>query len=269
MPIIAALISRGTTVLVEYCPPGNSFPQLARRLVEQIPTSPDSKKSYSYESYNFNYLVEGGIIYLCMSDQDLGLRVPYAFLFDINNRFKATYGQKVLTAQSMAMNDTFSRVLKERIEFFGNDKNDKINNIKAEIDDAKQVMVKNIDKVLERGERIEVLVDKTEELHSQSMSFKTKSTKLKRKMWWQNAKMCCILICIVTVIIAAIVLIILWKFGILNDITHHHSTGKSTESATTTSTTSGSVTTGIHSTSGALESFAKDLARTFVNQVPK
>jgi len=265
MPIIAAMIARGTTVLAEYCPPGNSFPQLARRLIEQIPTSPDSKKSYSYESFNFNYLVEGGIIYLCMSDQDLGLRVPYAFLFDVNNRFKATYGQKVMTAQSMAMNDTFGRVLKERIEFFGNDKNDKINNIKGEIDEAKQVMVKNIDKVLERGEKIEVLVDKTEELHSQSISFKSKSTKLKRKMWWQNAKMCCILICIVTVILAAIVLIILWKFGIFDDILHHNSnsTTGSTTSASTTTTSTSTSTSGV-ATSGTFETFS--IIRDFVRQ---
>lgn len=66
-------------------------------------------------SYNFHYLVEGGVIYLCMASQDFTYRVSYNFLFDISNRFKNTYGSKIQTAGPLGMNDTFSRVLKERI----------------------------------------------------------------------------------------------------------------------------------------------------------
>jgi len=235
MPIIAALNSRGNIVLAEYCPPGNNFPQIARKLIEQIPSTPDSKKSYSYESFNFNYIAEGGLTYICMSDQEMGLRVPYAFLFDINNRFKATFREKLLTAGHMAMNDTFSRVLRDRTEFFSNDKNaDKINKVKGEIEDAKQIMVKNIDKVLERGERIEMLVSKTDDLHTQSQSFKKKSTQLKRKMCCQNAKLCFVIICVISVIVAGIVAIILWKLGVFN--IHKDSNGKSTIGSTTGAT---------------------------------
>lgn len=49
MPIVAALISRGTTILVEYGGFGTNFSTIARRLIESIPTTLDSKKSYSYE----------------------------------------------------------------------------------------------------------------------------------------------------------------------------------------------------------------------------
>lgn len=51
-------------------------------------------KRKSKYRYNFNYLVEGGITYLCVSDSEGGLRVPYALLFDIANRFRATYKDK-------------------------------------------------------------------------------------------------------------------------------------------------------------------------------
>ena len=54
-----------------------------------------------------------------MTDQQMGYRVPYAFLFDLNNRFKGTYGQKVHTAGLNAMNDTFGRVLNERMVILG------------------------------------------------------------------------------------------------------------------------------------------------------
>lgn len=61
-----------------------------------------------------------------MSSAESGLRIPYAFLFDISGRFRATYGERgklvfyfsdlqVNTAPAMAMNDTFSRVIKDRM----------------------------------------------------------------------------------------------------------------------------------------------------------
>jgi len=262
MPILAALISRGTTVLVEYCPSGNNFPQIARRLIEQIPSTPDSKKSYSYENYNFNYLVEGGITYICMTDQEMGLRVPYAFLFDINSRFKAAYQQKLSTASSMEMKDVFSRVIRDRIEFFSNDKNaDKISKVKGEIEEAKTIMVKNIDKVLERGDRIEVLVSKTEDLHSQSESFQKKSTSLKRKLCCQNAKITFILICVIVTIIVGASLVACWKLGVFDDLLHHDKSSSSSSSSTSTSTsssssstssTSGVATTGVKPTTGII-----------------
>jgi hypothetical protein len=59
--------------------------------------------------------VEGGITYLCMTTQDIGYRIPYAFLFDLKTRFHGTFGEKVYTAPELAMNDSFSRVLLERI----------------------------------------------------------------------------------------------------------------------------------------------------------
>lgn len=50
-------------------------------------------------------------------------------------------------------------------------------------------MIENIDKVLERGERIDLLVDKSEALNEQSFVFKKNAKKLKDEMWWKNTKM--------------------------------------------------------------------------------
>jgi len=259
MPIIGALVSRGTVVLSEYCQPGTNFPTISRKLCAQIPSTPDSKNSYNYEQHNFNYLVEGGITYICMTDQEMKLRISYGFLFDISNRFRTTYREKIQTAVSMAMNDTFSRVLRDRMDFFSNDKNaDKIGKVKGEIEEAKTIMVQNIDKVLARSEKIEMLVSKTDELHQQSQSFKKKSTQLKRKMCCKNARLCCILILVLVIIIAVVTLFVMWHFGIFTDIKRHHdsesstSTSTSTSSSSTTSTPQ-SLTTGLASiTSGGV-----------------
>jgi len=264
MPILASLIARGTVVLAEYNPHVAAFSTIARKLIEQIPPNIESKKSYSYESYNFHYLVERGITYICMTDQEMGYRIPYAFLLDLSNRFRAQYGEKIMTASANAMNDSFSRVMHERQDFFSNDRNaDKITKVKGEIEDAKNVMVQNIEKVLARGEKIEVLVDKTEDLNQQSQSFKKKSTQLKRKMWWKNAKLCCLLITIVAAIIAAVICGILYYTGVFSKITDSSSssststTGSSktiTSAATTAAATTTAATTGTTATTAATTS---------------
>ena len=55
------------------------------------------------------------------------------------------------------------------------------------------------EKVLERGERMELLVDKTDNLNQQAFQFKKKSTQLKRAMWWKNTKLMAMLVMIVLV----------------------------------------------------------------------
>ena len=54
------------------------------------------------------------------------------------------------------------------------------------MDDVKNVMVQNIEMVLERGEKLELLVDKTEQLQSSADTFKFTSNKLKNVMFWKT-----------------------------------------------------------------------------------
>jgi vesicle-associated membrane protein 7 len=55
------------------------------------------------------------------------------------------------------------------------------------------------EKVLERGERIELLVDKTETLSQNAFQFKKSSTALKRAMWWKNVKLMVLIIFLILV----------------------------------------------------------------------
>lgn len=61
-------------------------------------------------------------------------RIPFAFLEDIHQRFVRTYGRAVHSAQAYGMNDEFSRVLSQQIEYYSNDPNaDRINRLKGEM----------------------------------------------------------------------------------------------------------------------------------------
>jgi vesicle-associated membrane protein 7 len=63
--------------------------------------------SYVYDKYIFHYLVDDGLVYLCMADEEFGRRMPFAYLEDIKNRFKATYADRGKTALAYGMNEDF------------------------------------------------------------------------------------------------------------------------------------------------------------------
>jgi len=259
MAIIYTLVARGTCVLAEFTSTSGNFTTVTRRILEKIPGQ-DAKMSYVYDRHIFHYIVEDGITYLCMADEEFGRRIPFAFLEDIKNRFKATYGDRGKTAIAYGMNTDFSRVLQNQMDYYSNNPGaDRITRVRGEIDEVKSVMVTSIEKVLERGERIELLVDKTESLNQSAFKFKKGSTQLKRAMWWKNIK---IMIILGIVIVAVIYFIVAMACGGLafqkciqkaDDVVHGSTTGSSTTTTTTaaaTSTTATGTTTQLPTTDG-------------------
>jgi len=58
-----------------------------------------------------------------------------------------------------------------------------------EVREVVGIMQNNIDKVMERGERLETLQTKTDDLQQSSMQFKKGASQVRKKMWWQNMKL--------------------------------------------------------------------------------
>jgi len=202
MSILYALIARRQTVLVEHASASGNFTAIARVILDRIPATENLKKSYVYDRHLFHFIVERGITYLCMSVESFERRRAFAFLEDIKNRFVSSYKNTMDTAHEGAMNSEFKQVLKKQMEYFSFDPNsDKISAVRKQIDDTKSIMVENIEKILDRGERIELLVDKTENLQQSSVRFKTFSKKLKYAMCWKNVKL------IIAIVLAVMVLI--------------------------------------------------------------
>ena len=84
------------------------------------------------------------------------------------------YADRGQTALAYGMNEDFSRVLHRQMDFFSRNlgEADRVHRVEGEIDEVRTVMVENIERVLQRGEKIELLVDKTENLNQQAIRFK-------------------------------------------------------------------------------------------------
>lgn len=238
MTILYALVARGAIVLAEHATTKGNFTTVARRILEKLPSSGagpvNQKMSYVYDRHLFHYQLDGDLVFLCMAEEEFGRTVPFAFLEDIKNRFRATYGNRASAAPPMGMNEDFSRVLKNQMDYFSNSRNvDKLSQVKGQIDEVKTVMVQNIENVLKRGERIELLVDRTENLESHALNFRQKAVTLKRAMWWKNVKLMAILACVVLFAIYFIVAIACGGLGLPRCVHKGDKSSNSTELAST------------------------------------
>lgn len=202
MPILFCVVARGTTVLAKYASCAGNFTEVTEQILAKISPG-DSKLTYSHGSYLFHYISEDRIVYLCISDDDFERSKAFLFLNDIKRRFQAQYGVRAQTALPYAMNSEFSRVIATQMKSQSAPKEkDNIEKVEAQVDELKGIMVRNIDQIADRGERLELLVDKTEDLHANSVSFKKSSRTLARSMWWKNIK--------ITVIIVIVVIVVLY-----------------------------------------------------------
>ena len=65
---------------------------------------------------------------------------------------------------------------------------DPVQAAQAELKGVKDIMQANIEQVLNRGERLELLVDRTDQAANQSLQFRRRAVGLRRQMWWKNVK---------------------------------------------------------------------------------
>ncbi|OIV89018.1 hypothetical protein TanjilG_07642 [Lupinus angustifolius] len=178
--LIYSFVARGTMILAEYTEFSGNFQTIASQCLQKLPSS-NNRFTYNCDGHTFNYLVENGFTYCVVAIESVGRQIPIAFLERVKEEFSKKYGGgKAATASAQSLNKDFGPKLKQQMQYCVDHPEEisKLAKVKAQVSE-----------VLDRGEKIEMLVDKTDNLRSQAQDFRTQGTKVKRKMWIQNMKM--------------------------------------------------------------------------------
>ncbi|KAJ3076654.1 Vesicle-associated membrane protein 4 [Podochytrium sp. JEL0797] len=88
--------------------------------------------------------------------------------------------------------------------------------VQAQVNETIGVMQNNIAKVMERGERLEDLNQRSENLAQASSDFRTSSKEVRMKMFWQDKKTKMILAAILLVVVGLIIGVSVWATGVHN-----------------------------------------------------
>lgn len=73
--------------------------------------------------------------------------------------------------------------------------------IQKDVDEVADIMHSNISKVMERGENLQSLHTKTEELAESSKQFKKTAITIERYIWWKDFKLKLIIVGIIAILI--------------------------------------------------------------------
>ncbi|OVA14876.1 Synaptobrevin [Macleaya cordata] len=193
-------------ILAEYTEFTGNFPAIASQCLQKLPSS-NNKFTYNCDHHTFNFLVEDGYAYCVVAKDSVGKQVSIAFLERVRADFKKRYGGgKADTAIAKSLNKEFGPAMKEHMQYIIEHAEEigKLLKVKAQVSEVKSIMLENIDKALDRGEKLDILTDKTQDLHSQAQEFRKKGTQIRRKMWYQNMKIKLVVLAILLLLVLVI-----------------------------------------------------------------
>ncbi|MDC1215355.1 synaptobrevin family protein [bacterium] len=197
--------------------PKNQSTQTLPKMIDQLATQ--KKFTLVADGHTFNYLESDGYVFLVVADEAFGRQAPFACLDKIAAEFTQNYGDRARDAIAHSLNRSFAPVLKQQMDLVSNNPGEvsKVSRVQQQVSEVKEIMMDNIEKVLDRGEKIELLVDKTENLRFQADNFHRTGRALRRRMWWQNLKMKLVFASFVVIVILILFLSFCYSNG--NDCT--------------------------------------------------
>ncbi|KAL2608897.1 hypothetical protein R1flu_027470 [Riccia fluitans] len=203
--LIYSFVARGSgqnvVVLAEYTAFEGNFKQIGLQCAQKL-SGDNHSITYTCDRHTFNYLLEDGILYLVVAEEDFGRKIPFAFLNRIKEEFRKKHGGEAGRLEAHSLDKKFGPVMKDQMTYCVQhpEELDKISKIQSQVQDVKGIMMQNIDKIIERHEKLEVIVDKAGNLASEADHYKRQTVVLKNKMWWQNMRAKLIVLMILIVI---------------------------------------------------------------------
>ena len=231
LPPPSACIAHGSTTIFSATPPApfnrltptliNHATHLTTLILPKISHDTTTKLTYTHQEHFLSYIARPGtpeypqgLSYIAVSPAAAGRKVPFAFLLNVQREFEENYASN---AAAVAAAEGFDAILAREMGkycaavveggaagnaliggYAGVGGQDNVKRVQEEIENVRGIMSENIERVLERGERIDLLVDKTGRLNTNAGEFRRRSRGLRRRMWWKNVKVMALL-CFVVV----------------------------------------------------------------------
>ncbi|KAL2827536.1 putative synaptobrevin-like protein Sybl1 [Aspergillus cavernicola] len=210
--LLSSCIAHRTTILAEHSAPGSSSSaasSLASIILPKITHDQSQKLTYTHERLFVHYISDSPnapppdpsstepnshapLSYIVVATAEQGRRIPFAFLLEMKRKFLSTYPPHATDFASLPAYGcaAFNSELRSLLQTFNTaPPADSLASARKEIDSVRDIMTENIERVLERGERIDLLVDKTDRLGGSARDFRMRSRGLRRRMWWKNVKL--------------------------------------------------------------------------------
>lgn len=193
-------VYHGSEPLAEFGPARESARRLAQVVIEQVAHEDDRKMSFVHESTFVHYITTGssgqaplGLTFLVVADQSVERKAAFLLLLNLQTALNSYTVSGVESMDEVAKRQLSDEVRKLTLAA-ENGEQDAVGALERELDQIKHVMIANVERILERGERINLLVNKTDRMNANAVAFRKVSAKTRSKFWWDNVKYMVLLI---------------------------------------------------------------------------
>mgnify|MGYP001810051799 CR=1 FL=1 len=133
-------------------------------------------KIYLISRHFFHYLNKGGITIMCLCQDDYPKETAFVFLEDTLSIFLSKFSSNDIEregAYSKFFGETFNPILRDKMLYFNRnpDANDNLKELKKGVMNYYDNVIKTNDILIERGEKIQLICQKADNLKQESTSY--------------------------------------------------------------------------------------------------
>eukprot|EP01105_Mastigella_eilhardi_P018289 TRINITY_DN4224_c0_g1_i2.p2 TRINITY_DN4224_c0_g1~~TRINITY_DN4224_c0_g1_i2.p2 ORF type:complete len:239 (+),score=72.44 TRINITY_DN4224_c0_g1_i2:63-719(+) len=142
--------------------------QVLKKLGAQSPTRLTIEAGPHY----FVYLVQNNVCFLTLCEKSYPKKLAFSFLEELQKEFDTSYGaevEKIQRPYGFIMFDSFIQKTKKLYLDTRSQRN--ISKVAEDLRDVQKIMTKNLQDILERGDKIQAVAARSEELVSQTSKY--------------------------------------------------------------------------------------------------
>lgn len=137
-----------------------------------------SKIIINYFRYYFHYINSTNyginLTFMCMCDNKLSQDTAFSYLEELKNQLIETFSTREIdTAIAYSLNDKFRESIKGKMNYYNAHLNDSdnVSKLKKGVIDYKDTVMQANDVLMERGEKINLIVKKADNLRQESVNY--------------------------------------------------------------------------------------------------
>lgn len=149
--------------------------------------SSSSPDKIVFDKYYISYLTKNGILYICVNKISVGSALPERFLDQSVTRLDREIDlSSISKMKDLVLQDQLGSIIDEVFENFNNglSSHDKLEEIQQDIDETKQVMKNNIQKMIDNNDNMEELIVKSNKLKDNAEEFHETTEEIKQASKW-------------------------------------------------------------------------------------
>ncbi|OHT00496.1 Synaptobrevin family protein [Tritrichomonas foetus] len=182
-----ALVARGTTPLAEYSLISGNYRSIALKMLESIDPKTPVAIVEQGKSVFYSLTDSDRITFLCLCDSTVVATLRSSFVEELQRKWRQKYGNSAAGFAPNSKNQEFGQTeIATLLRSFNSERNAKLAQAKQNLQETQDKMTQNLTMAFARGEQLNIMEQKAENIKDSAQTFHREATNVRRKMCLQK-----------------------------------------------------------------------------------